>query len=105
MTDCKDKKCPFHGSLKTTKRTFTGTVDSAKMRRTVSVRREFRVMLRKYERFAKHQGFIKAHNPDCIAAKEGEEVTIAECRPISKSKRFVVVSKKKAGEEKPVKAE
>ncbi len=101
MSDCKDKKCPFHGNLKTAKRTFTGTVGSAKMRRTVSVRREFRVMLPKYERFAKRQSFLKAHNPDCVAAKEGEEVTVAECRPISKSKHFVVIAKKKAGAETP----
>lgn len=105
MSDCKDKKCPFHGNLKTTKSTFTGTVDSAKMRRTVSVKRELRVMLRKYERFAKHQSFLKAHNPDCISAKEGDEVVVAECRPISKSKHFVVISKKKAGEETSPKVE
>ncbi len=103
MSDCKDEKCPFHGSMKTTERTFTGKVKSAKMRRTVSVRREFRVMIPKYERFAKHQSFLKAHNPDCISAKEGEEVTVAECRPISKSKHFVVISKKKTGDETPAK--
>ncbi len=105
MSECKDEKCPFHGSLRITKRTFTGIVDSAKMRRTVSVKREFTVMLRKYERLASRQSSLKAHNPDCVSAKEGEEVTVAECRPISKSKHFVVISKKKAGAEAQAKVE
>ncbi|MAG15769.1 30S ribosomal protein S17 [Candidatus Woesearchaeota archaeon] len=91
---CKDENCPFHGSLKLTKRSLTGVVDSAKMRRTVNVKRELRVLLKKYERFAKRYSSIKAHNPDCIGAKEGEIVTITACRPLSKSKHFVVVSKK-----------
>ena len=91
---CNDKNCPFHGSLKLTKNSLTGVVDSAKMRRTVNVKRELRVMVKKYERFAKRYSSIKAHNPDCINAKEGEIVTITACRPLSKSKHFVVVSKK-----------
>ena len=98
MTDCKDKNCPFHGGLKISKRTFSGIVDSDRMKRTVNVKRELRVFLRKYERFAKRYYTLKAHNPDCIAAKEGHFVTVAECRPLSKSKHFVVISKKKPNE-------
>lgn len=94
MKSCNDKNCPHHGSLRITKRTLTGVVSSAKMRRTVDVKREVRVLLRKYERFAKRYSSVKAHNPDCIDAKEGEIVTVAACRPLSKSKHFVVISKK-----------
>jgi len=36
---------------------------------------------------------ITAHNPPCIGAKTGDKVKIAECRPISKTKSFVVVEK------------
>jgi small subunit ribosomal protein S17 len=84
------------------KRTFTGIVVSAKMRRTVSVRIERRVILRKYERYAKRYSTIKAHNPDNIAAEEGDIVVIAETRPLSKSKHFIVIKKapNKAKEEK-----
>ncbi|MCK4969892.1 MAG: 30S ribosomal protein S17, partial [Thermoplasmata archaeon] len=32
-----------------------------------------------------------AHNPPCLSAKEGDNVTIAECRPLSKTVNFVVV--------------
>ncbi|MBI2664745.1 30S ribosomal protein S17 [Candidatus Woesearchaeota archaeon] len=91
---CEDKHCPHHGSLAVRKRGITGVVSSAKMRRTVSVKREARVMLRKYERYTKRYTAIKAHNPDCIAAKEGDTVTINECRPLSKSKHFVITAKK-----------
>ena len=95
MKNCNDQNCPFHGTLKVSKRTLTGIVSSAKMRRTVDVKREFRILLKKYERFAKRYRSVKAHNPDCINAVEGEFVTIAECRPLSKSKHFVIISKGK----------
>ena len=92
MEKCEDNNCPFHGGLKISKRTFSGTVDSTRMRRTVNVKRERRMHLRKYQRFAKRYYSLKAHNPDCIAAKEGNEVTVAECKPLSKSKHFVVIA-------------
>lgn len=99
MKSCNDKNCPFHGSLRIAKRTLTGIVSSAKMRRTVDVKRERRILLKKYERFTKRYSSVKAHNPDCIDAKEGEIVTVASCRPLSKSKHFVVISKIKKAED------
>jgi len=80
--------------MKIRKTTFSGTVDSARMRNTVNVKRVLRVMIKKYERYAKRYYSLKAHNPICISAKKGDIVVVAECRPISKSKHFVVVSKK-----------
>lgn len=77
----------------TSKNIVTGKVVSSKMRRTVTVQIERRVLLPKYERFAKRYSVLKAHNPDNIAAEAGDVVTIAECRPISKTKHFVVVRK------------
>lgn len=94
MVKCNDKNCPFHGKINVRKRKLTGVVDSTRMRRTVNVKREHRVLLPKYERYTKHYSSIKAHNPECVSAQDGDVVTIAECRPISKSKRFVVVAKK-----------
>ena len=76
---------------------MTGMVVSSKMRGTVTVKIERRVLLPKYERFAKRYSTIKAHNPESISAEAGDFVTIAECRPISKTKHFMVV--KKHGEE------
>ena len=102
MKPCKDWNCPFHGNLKLKKRRLSGTVSSARMRRTVNVSRERRILIPKYERFAKRYYSLKAHNPDCISAKEGDEVILAECRPVSKSKHFVAIKKSggKSGEVK-----
>lgn len=90
---CDDSKCPFHGQLKIRGRTFTGKVVSSKMQRGVVVAWERKVMIPKYERYEKRKTKIKAHNPPCINAEEGDIVTIAECRPLSKLISFVVIEK------------
>ena len=61
------------------------------MKGTVVVAREYLQYIRKYNRYEKRTSRIIAHNPPCIGAREGEVVTIAECRPLSKTKAFVVV--------------
>jgi len=48
----------------------------------------------KYERYEKRTSKYKAHLPPCIEVKEGDEVVIMECRPLSKTKSFVVVERK-----------
>lgn len=72
-------------------KTFTGKVVSDKMRRTVSVQWERRILIPKFERFTKRRSTIKAHNPEEIDAQEGDIVRVKETRPISKTKNFVVV--------------
>ena len=89
--ECTDNNCPFHGSLKCRGRTFTGTIISGKMQKTVTVEWEWKHYIRKYERYEKRRSRIKAHNPECIGAKEGDVVKIVECRPLSKTKNFVLV--------------
>jgi small subunit ribosomal protein S17 len=89
--DCKDQNCPIHGSLKCRGKTFVCTVISTKMQKTVTVSWDRRIFLGKYERYEKRRSKIKAHNPDCIDAHEGEVVKIMECRPLSKTKSFVII--------------
>jgi small subunit ribosomal protein S17 len=72
-------------------RTFVGTVISSKMQKTVTVEWERKNYLKKYERYEKRRSKIKAHNPESINAKEGDIVKIMECRPISKTKNFMVI--------------
>lgn len=86
-----DPKDPFHGALKVRGRIFTGTVTSAKMQKTVSVEWPRRTFNNKYERFEMRRTTVKAHNPESIDAKEGDIVRIAETRPLSKTKNFVVI--------------
>jgi small subunit ribosomal protein S17 len=90
---CDDINCPFHGDLPIRGHVLEGVVVSAKMDKTVSVRREYLHYIPKYIRYERRHSRIHSHNPPCIDAKEGDRVTIAECRPISKTVSFVVVEK------------
>jgi len=70
-----------------------GVVVSAKMAKTVVVRRDYLKYVPKFKRYERRHGHIPAHNPPCLDVKEGNRVKIAECRPISKTVSFVVVQK------------
>jgi len=88
-----DKHDPFFSNLKIRGRIFTGTVISTKSTRTAKIEFERRVPLPKYERHEKRKTRLIVHNPDSIQAKLGDKVKIAECRPISKTKNFVIIGK------------
>ncbi|MGZ4848792.1 MAG: 30S ribosomal protein S17 [Halobacteriota archaeon] len=89
--ECKDNNCPFHGTLSVRGQVIDGTVVSDKTARTVVVQREYLKFIPKYERYEKRKSKLHAHNPDCVAAKTGDRVSLAECRPLSKTKSFVVI--------------
>ncbi len=78
-------------TLKTRGRTFTGSVISSKAQKTVTVQWMRRVYVPKYERYRIKRSKVKAHNPPEMGAKEGDTVVIKECRPLSKTKNFVVI--------------
>ncbi len=61
------------------------------MQKTATVEWERRHFLKKYERYEKRRSKVKAHNPICINASEGNIVKIMECKPLSKTKNFVIV--------------
>ena len=88
---CQDIKCPWHGKLPVRGRVFEGVVKSSKAKNTAVVEWGYNLYLPKYERFERRKSSVSAYNPQCIRAKEGDKVTIAECRPLSKTKAFVVV--------------
>ncbi|RCV62863.1 small subunit ribosomal protein S17 [Methanophagales archaeon] len=92
--DCEDVNCPFHGTLPVRGQVLEGMVISAKAQKTVVVLRTYLKKIRKYERYEPRRSKISAHNPSCINAKVGDVVKIAECRPLSKTKSFVVVEKR-----------
>jgi small subunit ribosomal protein S17 len=89
--ECADPKCPFHGILPVRGQVLSGVVVSDKMDRTVVVQRTFVKKIAKYERYEKRKTKVHAHNPPCMNAKEGDNVTIAECRPLSKTKSYVII--------------
>ena len=70
---------------------LTGNVRAARSHSTVVVEWTYNRFIPKYQRYQRGKSKVAVHNPSCIKAKEGDTVTIAECRPISKTKHFVVV--------------
>lgn len=91
---CADGNCPFHGKLSVRGQLIAGKVATSKMQRTVVVLREYTKFISKYERYEKRRSKIPAHLPDCIKVSVGDEVTIMECRPLSKTVSFCVVAGK-----------
>lgn len=89
--ECNDDNCPFHGTLSLRGNIIKGKVVSTRAQKTAIVERTYQHYLPKYERYERRHSRIAAYNPECIDAKEGDWVTIAECRPLSKTKAFVVV--------------
>lgn len=63
------------------------------MKRTIIVRRDYLHYIRKYNRFEKRHKNIAVHcSPAFPTIKVGDVVTIGECRPLSKTVRFNVLS-------------
>lgn len=91
---CDDSNCPFHGTLPVRGQMIEGVVVSDRMQRTVIVRKDYRRYMPKYERYEWRTGKYLAHNPPCIDAKVGAKVKIMECRPLSKTKAFVVIEQR-----------
>ena len=76
-------------------RIFEGEIVSDKAPKTVVVEWGFIHYIPKYERYERRSSRVVAYNPVCIDAKKGDIVRIAECRPLSKTKSFVVIEKVK----------
>ena len=62
------------------------------MEKTAVIEREYDVPVSKYDRYMKRRSRVSAHAPPCLDIQEGDVVTIAETRPISKTKAHVVVA-------------
>ena len=78
-------------NITTRGRTFEGIVKSFKMQKTATIAWDRKVLVPKYERYMTKTSKVKAHVPDSFKnIKEGMKVRIVECRPISKSKKFVI---------------
>jgi len=90
---CNDPACPFHGTLSVRGQILNGIVVSSKMDKTAIVQREVKRFIQKYERFEKRTHNYAVHNPPCLNVQRGDIVKIMECRPLSKSKSFVVIEK------------
>ena len=84
--------CPFYGELAVRGKLLEGVVASTDMEKTVIVEREYDVFVPKYNRYMKRRSRTPAHVPGVLEPLSvGDRVTIAECRPLSKTKSHVVV--------------
>ena len=85
--------CPFYGELSVRGQVIEGEIVSTDMDRTVVVEREYDVKVPKYDRQMKRRSRIPAHTPEVLEPLSvGDDVKIAETRPLSKTKHHVVVS-------------
>ena len=73
------------------KRTVVGVVVSAKPNKTITVRIERRVKHPIYGKFIRRSTKLAAHDEN-NDAREGDTVSIIECRPISKTKAWTLQS-------------
>jgi len=89
-----DANDPFYGTLSVRGQILKGIVIKAKAQKTVVVQIDKMKYDTKYERYARSSSRINAHNPSSVGASEGDNVTIMECRPLSKTKSFVVIERR-----------
>ena len=107
-----DKKCPFTGNVSIRGRILKGMVISTKMTRTVVIRRDYLNWCGKYRtapcvfllsismltvpltgRFEKRHKNMSVHVSPCFEnVKEGDIVTVGQCRPLTKTVRFNVLT-------------
>lgn len=87
----------MNDKTQTAARTMTGTVVSDKMNETITVLVERRVKHPKYEKFIRRSTKVHAHDQG-NQCQIGDRVTIKECRPISKTKRWTLVGIKERAE-------
>merc|ERR1712000_146457 len=73
-----DKKCPFTGQISIRGRILT-------------IRREYLHFIPKYSRYEKRHTNLAAHVSPCFRVEEGDQVTVGQCRPLSKTVRFNVL--------------
>ncbi len=73
------------------RKTVVGVVSSSKMLKTITVKSERRVKHPRYGKFVKRVTVYKAHDEENKASK-GDKVEIVESRPMSKDKRWRLVS-------------
>ncbi|MDA0306089.1 MAG: 30S ribosomal protein S17 [Proteobacteria bacterium] len=72
------------------KRIMQGVVVSDKMDKTITVKVERKVMHPLYKKFIRRSKKYAAHDEN-NAFKTGDIVSIQECRPLSKNKRWEVL--------------
>ncbi|MDA1316444.1 MAG: 30S ribosomal protein S17 [bacterium] len=74
------------------KKTFQGVVVSTSMMKTVVVEVERKFRHKLYQKVIKRSKRFNAHN-ELEGVAVGDEVAMQETRPLSKTKRFIIIEK------------
>ena len=82
------------------RRVLNGRVTSDKMDKTITVLVERRVMHPLYKKFIRRSKKYAAHDENNVC-KEGDVVSIEECRPISKRKTWLLIERNGEAIERP----
>lgn len=90
---CNDENCPYHGTLRVRGIILEGKLIKFKANKSGVVERTYLFYDQKYKRYERRRSRIHVHVPPCLNVKEGDNVIIGECRPVSKSVSFVVLGK------------
>lgn len=78
---------------KSSRRRLVGRVVSDKMDKTITVQVLRRVLHPRYRKYVTRRKNYKAHDEDNTAS-ENDTVVIEESRPLSKSKRWVLIERR-----------
>merc|ERR1711904_344493 len=72
-----------------------GMAISCKMKRTIIIRRNYLHYIKKFNRFEKRHTNLAAHCSPAFDVKEGDILTVGQCRPLCKTVRFNVLKVEK----------
>lgn len=78
---------PAAAEPRTTKKTMTGVVTSTKMQKTITIEVTRLVKHPAYGKYIRRRARFKAHD-ERSEARIGDTVTVVECRPLSRTKRW-----------------
>lgn len=92
-----DKNCPFTGSVRLYGKFIKADVLKMKQVRTIICIKKYFFYVKKYKRYERRQKKFAVHFPPCFEGivKVGDTVNCGLVRPLSKTKRFVVVGVEK----------
>ena len=98
VKECDDKNCPFHansGAPKIRGKILNGIIVSKKSKNTVIIRQDYVHFIKKFQRYERRNSRLAAHLPECLRyeIEVGDHVKLGECRKISKTKAFIVLTK------------
>ncbi|WP_288005725.1 30S ribosomal protein S17 [Thermofilum sp.] len=90
---CDDPLCPWHGQLPVRGQVLRLRIEKMRMQNVAVAVHEYLHYNEKYKRYEVRRKKKHVRVPLCISVKPGDEVIVAETRPLAKSVSFVVIGK------------